>query len=506
MSGPRASGGQRPVALQVDGIVKSFGAVRALADASLVVHEGEIVALAGENGAGKSTLLKTLAGQHQPDSGQMKLFGKDYAPGSVAEARASEIGIVFQETMLQPRLTVAENLLGSDYSEVRRAGFISWRAIRSRAQRILREVGIDIDVSMPAEALELGEQRLVELAAVVARKPRLLLIDEITASLDAHEIKRFFQVVHAMRSTGVAVVYVSHHLEEIFELCDSVTVLRDGVVVGAGPISSYTHSSLTSTMVGREVAHRDVASTLRPADGPPVLSMRNLSDGSTFAGLDLDLCPGDIVGIAGLQGAGTESILETVFGLRQPSEGTMQINGVDFHPRGPRDAMRAGVALVPKERDLEGQIGAFSLARNVALPVHDTIRTGMFQSGAAERRFASEYLTAVGVRPNDPYLPCESLSGGNRQKVVIAKWLATKPKVLLLNNPTRGVDVGAKDEIYRLLAELAGEGMALLIASEELPELIGMCRRVIVLKRGQVTGFFDPTNPPTEDTLLERMI
>lgn len=491
--------------LRVEGIVKTFGAVQALSGAHLSVHEGEILALAGENGAGKSTVLKILMGEHRPDAGTMTLFGESYTPGSVADARAAGVGIVFQETTLQPRLSVAENLLAGDYRPVRRRGIISWQAVRENARRVLGDVGVEIDATAPVETLELGEQRLIELAAAVARRPQLLLIDEITASLDAREVARFFEVVHRLRGDGVAVVYVSHHLEEIFELCDTVTVLRDGAVVGAGPTSDYDHSSLTSTMVGREVTHRDVVGTLSPSSAAPALELRNAGDGETFRGLDLDVRAGEIVGLAGLQGAGCESVLEAVFGQRPLVEGDMTLDGSAYAPSGPREALHRRVALIPKERDLEGVIGPFSLARNVTLPIHDRVGSRFMSTTAHENEFSEPYLTAVGVRPNDPSLPCESLSGGNRQKVVIAKWLATGPLVLLLNNPTRGVDVGAKDEIYRLLGRLASEGMALLVVSEELPELIGLCRRVTVLRRGQVTGTFGPNNPPNEDSILERM-
>ena len=493
--------------LQAHGLTKRFGAIEALTDVDIEVLPGEIHALAGENGAGKSTLLKAFAGLHTPTSGEMLLKGEPFAPQSVGDARAAGIGIVFQETTLQPRFTVAENLVGSAYRRWSRGPVISWRCVREEAARRLEAAGIDIPLDVAAEDLPLGEQRLVELAAAVATRPAVLLIDEITASLDATEVKAFFDVARRVARQGTAVVYVSHHLEETFELCDRVTVLRDGRLVGCRAVAELDEAKLGSMMVGREITNRDIGGQLTArAEGPPALELRGVTVGDEIHDVDLSVRPGEIVGLAGLQGAGPESVLSTLFGMRQPDAGTMRLFGEEFAPTGPRDAIRAGVALVPKERDLDGAVGMFTARRNVTLPIVERLARAGFLVGGSERGIAQPAIESVGVRPARDDIPCESLSGGNRQKVVIAKWLATKPRVLLLNNPTRGVDVGAKDEIYVLLADLAAEGIALLVASEELPELIGLCNRVVVMRRGRVAKTFGVGEERTEDALVEQML
>ena len=494
----------RPL-LTVENVTKRFGAIQALRDASLAAYPGEVLALAGENGAGKSTLLKILTGQYGRDGGEIRLDGELYAPENVFASRQHGVGIVFQETMLQPRFSIAENLLAGSYGSVSRAGLVSWSRMRSRAEELLRPVGLDVDVSRPAESLRLGEQRLVELAAAVADHPRLLLIDEITASLDANEVGRFFEVVHRLTDAGTTVVYVSHHLDEIFKLCDRVTVLRDGQTVAGGLTSEFTERTLTSAMVGHEVSTDRRGREQQPGT-TPLLRLQKVAVEGVFTDLDLTVHPGEIVGLTGLQGAGADGVAKALFGLSAVSSGTVELDGVDYAPRRPADAVSRGVALVPRHRDEEGIIGRFSLTRNIGLPiVARNSRLGIVQA-AKERAIASDLIARVGTRPNLPSIEADALSGGNRQKVVLAKWLATEPRLLLLDSPTRGVDVGAKEEIYALLSTLAQRGMAMIVVSEDLPELMTLARRIVVFKRGRVRHIFEPSDEWSRDGILEAML
>lgn len=502
----RARSDDGPI-LTVSNVTKRFGAIYALQDASFNATPGRIHALAGENGAGKSTLLKVLAGQYQNDEGTITLNSEPYRPASIFESRSHGVGIVFQETMLQPRLSIAENLLSGSYSEFLRGGFISWRRVREYADERLAQVGLEVDVTAPAESLKLGEQRLVELAAAIAHDPQLLLIDEITASLDANEVERFFEVVRGLADAGTAVVTVSHHLDEIFKLCDEVTVLRDGVTVATGVTADFDEASLTSAMVGRHLVEQQFGKELEPdLTQPPLLEISGAEVAGEFAELDLTLHQGDIVGITGLQGSGSEPVLDALFGLKRLDRGTVTFNGEPYAPASPIDAVEAGVAFVPKHRDSEGAIGSFSLRENAALPILRRLMRAGFVDRAEERRITQEFIDAVGTRPNDADLPCDALSGGNRQKVVIAKWLATRPRLLLLNSPTRGVDVGAKQEIYQLLSALAREGLSMVVVSEDLPELLTISRRIVVFNRGRVNAVFEPGQEWTRDAILEKML
>ena len=491
--------------LTVENVTKRFGAIQALKDATLEAYPGEVLALAGENGAGKSTLLKILTGQYQRDGGEIRLNGEPYGPENVFASRQHGVGIVFQETMLQPRFSIAENLLAGSYGPVARAGLVSWSRMRERAEELLQPVGLDVDVSRPAESLRLGEQRLVELAAAVAHRPQLLLIDEITASLDANEVGRFFEVVHRLTDAGTTVVYVSHHLDEIFKLCDRVTVLRDGQTVAGGPTSEFTERTLTSAMVGHEVSTDRRGLAQRPGQ-TPVLRMERVTVEGIFKDVDLTVYPGEIVGLTGLQGSGADGIAKALFGLSPMTGGSVELDGGAYSPRRPADAVARGVALVPRHRDEEGIIGRFSLTRNVGLPITSrNSRAGIVRS-AKERAIASDLITRVGTRPNLPSIEADALSGGNRQKVVLAKWLATEPKLLLLDSPTRGVDVGAKEEIYSLLSTLAERGMAMIVVSEDLPELMTLARRIVVFKRGSVRHVFEPSDEWSRDGILEAML
>ena len=471
--------------LQADGLHKRYGGVHALRGAHLAVYEGEVHALVGENGSGKSTMLKILSGQLQPDSGEITFGGHQVSFRRPTDALRQGIATVTQETTLAPDLSIAENVfLG--HRMVRCAGLVDWRATRRRAQEALARLELDLDPAMLVRRLRPDQQQMVEIARALSIDARVLILDEPTSSLTEDEVNALFGLVRRLRAQGVATIFVSHRLGEIFAIADRVTVLRDGHTVGGGPAGEFDRARLIELMVGRALESLDVEH--HQGEGrDAVLRVRELRLQGAFQDVTLDVAPGEVVGLAGLIGAGRSELLEALFGLRR-SSGTVEVDGVPVSFRTPRDAIRAGVGFVPADRKLQGLVPQMSVRDNLMMAA--TSRTNRFRPPRTSFELAAvrAAISGMQIRAHSPRVAVATLSGGNQQKVVLGKWLATHPKVLMLDEPTRGVDVGAKAEIYRLLGDAAKQGLGILVSSSEIPELRTLCDRIIVMFRGQVAA------------------
>lgn len=489
MAAERAGTGARgTLRLRVEGLTRRFPGVLALDGVGLEGRPGEVLGVVGENGAGKSTLMKILAGIDAPDGGAMELDGASWAPRTPREAADGGVALIHQELCLAENLSVAANIaLGR---EPTRMGFVDRDAAREMAREALGTVRAAIDPDAIVEGLSAGERQLVEIAKGLAGGAKVVIFDEPTSSLTAGESEALFDVVRELRDQGVLVLYVSHRLHEITDLCDRAAVLRDGRNAAALEGSELNRSALVQAMVGR--AESELVSptaTVPRASTAPRLSARGLRTADwPAASLDIDVAPGEIVGIAGLVGAGRTELLETIFGLRAAVAGDLSLDGAPFIPDGPRAAIASGVALVPEDRKLHGLLLEESIRWNVALATLTARRRGPFVDTAAERSVVEERSSALGVRASSIEQPTGTLSGGNQQKVVIGRWLEARPRLLLLDEPTRGVDVGAREEIYRILEELCAEGLSVLFASSDLEELLRLGQRILVMHEGELTG------------------
>jgi len=474
--------------LSVEAISKSFPGVKALSDVTFAVEAGTIHAIIGENGAGKSTLMQVIAGALKADSGQLVFDGRVLSLSGTRDAAAQGIAIVFQELMLAPNMTVAENVfLGM---EPRQAGVLVDRAaLRTRTIAALRRMGIDIDPDQRLGELTIAQQQLIEICKSLVHEPRLLILDEPTSSLSEADSLVLFRVVHDLRARGVTILYISHRMREVFDNCDSVTVLRDGRHVRTLRLADTDPDEVVRLMVGR-----DLLGVQRVAPGgvgrPVVLSVRGLGDGKRYNDISFDLRQGEIVGLAGLIGAGRSEMVMGIFGAPPARAGSVTLDGQPVDIRKPRDAMRLGLALVPEDRKLQGLVLGMQVGSNLSMSALGLgrISTAGFVRGAAEARMVDAYVDRFRIKTPGVAQLVGLLSGGNQQKVVLAKWLATKPRVLIVDEPTRGVDVATKAEIYTLMRELAHDGLAILMISSDLPEVLTISDRILVMRAGRLAG------------------
>jgi ABC-type sugar transport system ATPase subunit len=472
--------------LQAEALHKRYGGVHALRGARIAVHPGEVHALVGENGSGKSTLLNILSGQIRPDAGTVSLAGRPVAFRNPTDALRGGIATVTQETTLAPELSITENVfLG--HRMVRRGPLIDWHATRRRALAAVRRLGLDVDPSLPVRRLRPDQQQMVEIARALSIDARVLVLDEPTSSLTDDEVASLFGLVRNLRNEGVAIIFVSHRLKEVFDLADRITVLRDGRTVGEAPAAELDRPALIHLMVGRALEEMEPP-PVQERGGASALRARGVTLPGSVFDIDVDVAPGEIVGLAGLVGAGRSELLETVFGLHRPSAGTIEVEGSQASFRSPRDAIRGGVAFVPADRKLQGLVHEMSVRENLVMA--STSSLARFRRPAARRelRVVRESFESMRIRAGSPRALVATLSGGNQQKVVLAKWLATRPRVLMLDEPTRGVDVGAKAEIYQLLFDAAESGVGVLVSSSENPELLTLCDRILVMFRGRIAA------------------
>jgi len=474
-----------PPALELSHIAKAFGAVIALTNGTLRLERRSIHALVGENGAGKSTLVKIIAGLYQRDAGDLLLDGELVDFRSTAEAKAAGIAVIYQEPTLFPDLSVTENIFMG--RQPRGAlGVIDRRAMRTEALALFERLGVRIDPDRPTLGLSIADQQIIEIAKAISLDARVLIMDEPTAALSGVEVERLFAVARSLRDEGRAILFISHRFDEVFDLCDTVTVMRDGAYIATSPIESTTVEEIVRQMVGRDVT--TLFPKLEAEIGDDVLVVEGLTRPGVFADVSFTVRSGEIVALAGLVGAGRSEIARAVFGVDSYGSGTVTLDGAPLRRNDPASAMRAGLALVPEDRRQQGLVLESSVARNATLAIRRTLaKFGLITDGL-ENASARIWASRLEVKTSALDTQVGTLSGGNQQKVVLAKWLATDPKVLIIDEPTRGIDVGTKAEVHRLLSELAQQGLAILMISSELPEVLGMADRVLVVHEGRITA------------------
>jgi rhamnose transport system ATP-binding protein len=463
---------------------KSYGAVHALRDGNLALRPGEVRAVMGENGAGKSTLVKVLGGVVRRDAGDMLVDGEPVDFHSPHDARDAGIAVIYQEPTLFPDLTIAENVV-MGYHPLGALRRIDRGEMHRRVGGLLDRLGVRLDPERPVRGLSIADQQIIEIAKALSFEARVLIMDEPTAALSGPEVERLFTVVRALREEGAAILFISHRLEEVFALCDTVTVMRDGAVVHDARIADMTPDEMVRRMVGREL------SALFPKQdaeiGSTVLSVHRLTREGVFFDISFAVRAGEIVALAGLVGAGRSEVARAIFGVDKPDAGHVEVDGQRLAAGRPLAAMRAGIGFVPEDRRQQGLVMDLSIARNATMTRTGSLaRFGLIRV-AAENRLAREWATRLQLKFHRLEDPAGFLSGGNQQKVVLAKWLATEPKLLIVDEPTRGIDVGTKAEVHRLMSELAGRGVGVLMISSELPEVLGMADRVLVMHEGRLT-------------------
>ncbi len=472
--------------LVLDNISKSFPGVRALDGVHFDTRAAEVHALLGENGAGKSTLIKIISGVHRPDSGEIRFDGQSITLHNPREAQARGIATIFQELSLYPELSVAENIF-MGHAPRTRLGMLDWREMRRRARELLASLNIhDMDVDRKVGTMNVGNRQRVEIAKALSYNARILIMDEPTAALTESDVLRLFDIVRLLRDRGVGIVYISHRLEEVFTLADRVTVLRDGQYVATKPVSETSPDDLINMMVGRTID--DLFPKIATEIKQTVLEVRDLVRPPDTRGVSFNVRAGEIVGLAGLVGSGRSEVAQVIFGIHPARSGTIIFEGKPVKITSPMQAMELGIAYVPEDRGTQGLVRQMRIRENVSLATLRELVRGLFVNRTRERVLAEQTVDQLSIRAYSVEQVVNKLSGGNQQKVVVGKWLARKPKLLIMDEPTRGVDVGAKAEIHRLISELAAQGMAILMISSELPEIMGMSDRILVMREGRVVG------------------
>jgi len=471
--------------LSFHSLTKHFPGVLALDEVSFEVERGSCHALVGENGAGKSTLGKILAGIYEADKGEIRLDGKVIHTPNPLAARKLGIAMVHQELAFCPNLSVAENLCLGDLP--RRAGFLDRKRLREQARSMLREIEAEFDVDLPISRLSTGQEQLVQIAAALGTKAQVIVMDEPTSSLSVRESEHLFELLAKLKRRGITVIYVSHRLEEIFRLCDAVTILRDGRHVATEPISVTNPERIIQQMVGRELKQY-TSQHLQREPGEELLRVENLSSPGKFTGVSFALRRGEILGFAGLVGAGRSEVAHALFGLDPAATGRIFLRGQELAKGSVTKALRAGIGFLPEDRKRLGLVLTMNCRENTSLAVLKRLSIGGFINRRQERSLTKQYVEQLRVKTPSVDAPVAGLSGGNQQKIALAKWLARKCDILIVDEPTRGVDVGAKAEIHHLLDELACNGLALIAISSELPEVMNLSRRILVMRQGQVAG------------------
>ncbi|TCS57624.1 rhamnose ABC transporter ATP-binding protein [Primorskyibacter sedentarius] len=471
--------------LALDGITKTFPGVKALDGVSLRLYPGQVTALIGENGAGKSTVVKTLTGIYQPDGGEILVDGAPKRFPTAQDAADAGITAIHQETVLFDELSVAENIfLGHEPRG--RFGLIDWAAMEAKATEILRGIGAEIDPAHKLRDLGIANKHLVAIARALSIDARVVIMDEPTAALSHKEIQELYELVETLKSQGKAILFISHKFDEIFRIADRFTVFRDGQFIADGKIADVTESDLVKMMVGRDVSQ--IFPTRNNIPGDEVLRVEGMNHPTEFADVGFRLQRGEILGFYGLVGAGRSEFMQALFGITKPSAGRVTIDGVEEAIRSPADAVDAGIVYVPEDRGKQGAITALPIFQNVTLPSLGRTSHKGFLRLAEEFRLAREYTQRLDLRAASLDTAVGNLSGGNQQKVVIAKWLATQPKVIILDEPTKGIDIGSKAAVHEFMAELAAEGLAVIMVSSEIPEVLGMSDRVIVMREGRMVA------------------
>lgn len=474
--------------IQMASISKAFNGNVVLQDVNFELRQGEIHALMGENGAGKSTLMKILSGIHQKDAGTVKVNGKEVHFKTTKDSEKLGIAVIHQELNILPDLSVTENLfLGKE--KTFGFGILRKKEMNKEAKGLLSRLGLDIDPTVPAGELSVGKQQIIEIAKAISSNAKYIIMDEPTAALTDREIQTLFKTVNELKAKGISFVYISHRMEEIFAICDRITILRDGTYIGVREIPKTSFDEIVSMMVGRELGERFPSRSV--AIGDVKLEVKNLSAKDAFDNVSFELRKGEILGVAGLMGAGRTEVAQSLFGYRKLSAGQVFIDGKPVKINSPIEAMKQHIGFVTEDRKTQGLVLDFSIKENIMLAnLEKGSKSGVIVP-KIENEMAAKYIEQLRIRTSSADLAAGALSGGNQQKVVIAKWLGTNPEILILDEPTRGVDIGAKKEIYQIMNNLAEAGVSILMISSELPEVIGMADRVLVMQEGRVTGMVE---------------
>ena len=465
-------------------IDKSFPGVHALKNVSLFINAGEVHALIGENGAGKSTLMKILSGVYQKDKGEIFIGGNSVQIDTPEIATNLGISTIYQELNLMPNLSVAENIFIG--REKRKGPFLDKAATLREAEIFTNKVGLHVNVEMPVRLLSIAQRQMVEVAKALSVNTKVIIMDEPTSSLTEPEVVILMEIIRNLRSQGTSVIFISHRLSEIFEISDCITVLRDGEVIDTVDTEECTEDSLIYMMVGRSLTELFPKEEIPPGD--VILEVENISSGSAVKDVSFNLHKGEILGFAGLVGAGRSELMAAIFGFGPRDSGRVRVDGKEISPNVPAEAIRQGIGFVPEDRKLQGLVLGMTVQQNTTLASLEKISGGGFINHSKERKIVEQYVKSLGIKTPGIEQRVQYLSGGNQQKVVIAKWLATHPKVLIMDELTRGIDVGAKKEIYNLITKLAKEGVGIILISSELPEVLGMSDRIVVMHEGVVKG------------------
>ncbi len=485
--------------LEMRGIVKSFPGVQALRGVNLTLQSGEVLALLGENGAGKSTLIKILGGAHRADEGAMAVNGRETFFHSPHDARRAGVAVIYQEVNLVPGLTACENIfLGQ---ELTRAGFVAQKQERQRAAELFKRLGVAIDLDIPCRRLTTAQQQLVEIAKALAFEARIIVMDEPSAALTAHEVARLFDIIRDLKSQGIGVIYISHRLDEVIEIADRVTVLRDGKNVGERAINEITRNEMIGLLVGRELKDEFPSRTV--PIGAPRLEVAGLRRGRAVRDVSFTVRRGEILALTGLIGAGRTETVRLIFGADTREAGEIRLDGNVLAIRSPQDAISAGIGLLTEDRKLQGLVLGHAVRENFGLPNLTWLSRRGFVQLRQERESFGRFVDLLKIKLPNQEQRAGNLSGGNQQKVVLAKWLARNCEVLIFDEPTRGIDVGAKYEIYLLMNELAAQGKAIVMISSELPEVLGMADRILVMHEGRMTGEIAEARRATQEQIMQ---
>jgi len=482
--------------LSLQGVSKRFGGVRALHDVKFEANAGEVVALVGENGAGKSTLVKILTGIYAPDAGEIRLGGERVAFSSALEAMRAGITAVHQETVMFDELTVAENIYMGHHPRTAGLPRIAWKRMEDEAERLFERLEVKLSVRAKVRELSIAQRHFIEIARALSQDARVVIMDEPTAALSRREIDELYRIVAQLKASGAAVVFITHKFDEIFAVADRYTVLRDGEFVGEGRIEGTTEADLISMMVGRAVTQ--VFPKPEAAIGDTVLAVKDLSHPTEFDGITFELRRGEILGFYGLIGAGRTEVMQALFGLTRPSRGEVVLEGRPLAAKTPQEAIEAGLAYVPEDRQHHGAHLGLPIVQNVTLPRLGDIGWWLLGRGGRELALARRFCERLELKAASFEQPVGDLSGGNQQKVVLAKWLATDPKVIVIDEPTKGIDIGSKAAVHQFIGELVLRGLAVIMVSSELPEVLGMSDRIVVMHQGRIRRTFARAEATTE--------
>ncbi|WP_181347090.1 sugar ABC transporter ATP-binding protein [Thalassobacillus sp. CUG 92003] len=475
--------------LEMMHVSKTFPGVKALDDVYLGIEQGEVHALVGENGAGKSTLIKVLAGVHAPDEGAEIFFeGEPAKIDKPIDATTMGVSVIYQDLSLFPNLSVAENICIGKDGRLPAWSFMNWKKMKRMAEEALDEMDVPIDVNKNVDDLSIAQQQMVEIARAIAFDAKLIVMDEPTSSLSHSEVEKLYNVIDKLKAKGISIIFISHKLKELFKVSDRISVLRDGKYIGSYHMDETTEEKLITLMVGRDVSYERKSRFNQIAD-EVVLELKQFTKKGNFKNISLQLKKGEILGITGLVGSGRSELAQAIFGLNKPDSGTLHLHGKKAKVRSSNEAMKHGIAYIPEDRKKQGLVLNQPVTNNISLPVLRNMKNPLrLLKKKDERKMADDYVERLDVRPALPDLKAMQLSGGNQQKVVISKWLATEPDILIIDEPTNGIDIGAKTEIHKLLQELADKGIAVIVISSELPEVLAVSDRILVMRQGRVVS------------------